>query len=360
MLVHGQRSRIPGTLLAGLLTSALTGCVEPVRVEREWPAMGATANAEVYATTERAALEILDGMQEGVEHVAGSMTLEVEGSELNRLNAEAQSGPYVLTDNDLFRCIRLALDYAKASGGSFDPTLRPLTRLYEKDAEPSDPAVAQALARVGWRDVVTEKEARAVRFRRAGMELDLGGIAHGYAIDVAKRNFALSGSRSGRIRIGHHAYAWRTPPGEEAWRERLSDPRNSSRSLGEVLIESRGIAISGPAESMAARSPVLDSRTGRPTSSNVILAVGVADSGADADAVSTALLAGGTRRAGQFLSETRRVEGILLVQEEGEPYLLVSASLRERFFPSAELESEVQGRIRYLLPPASLKRFEGL
>ena len=365
MLVHGHRSRAPGcgsgrALAIVLLLPVFAACVEPVRLERDWPAMGATASAEVHATTERAALAILDGMQEGGEQVAGSMTLEVEGSELNRLNVEAQSGPYFLEDSDLFRCIRLALDYAKASEGSFDPTLRPLTRLYERDAEPSDAEIAEALERVGWRDVVTEKEARAVRFRKEGMELDLGGIAHGYAIDAAKRNFALSGSRGGRIRIGNHAYAWRTPPGEDAWREKIFDPRDPSRSRGEVLIASRGIAVSGPAESARAGSPVLDSRTGLRASSNVVLAVGFADSGADADAVSTALLAGGSRRAGKFLTDTRRVEGILLVQEEGEPYLLVSASLRERFFPSAELENEVRGRIRYLLPPGSLERFEGL
>ena len=95
---------------------------------------------------------------------------------------------------------------------------------------------------------------------------------------------------------------------------------------------------------------VLDPRSGRPAASDVIVAVAIADSVADAIAVSRALLVGGSGRAGALLSKTRRVEALLLVGSESRPYFIASASLRGRL----ELAGDAAGDLRFLLPPAKL------
>jgi len=317
--------------------------------------MGGTVHAEVWATTERAVLEILDRMQAGVATAESTLTLEDEGSELRRLNVESRDGAYFIQNRDLYRCIRLALDYAKASEGVFDPTLRPLTRLYERDGDPADEAVEAALERVGWERVILEREALAVRFRGSGMELDLSGIAPGYALDIAARSFALPGSRAGLLRFGAHLYVWGVPPGQDSLRISVPDPRDPARSLGELRVKTRGIAASARVDR---RGPLLDPATGRPTTSNVLVAMALADSAADADVIGTALLVGGSLRAGALLSKTHRVEALLLVDEEGrDPYLLASGSLRGRFEPSAALLREAPAGIRFLLPPAQIAGF---
>lgn len=348
--MHANRRLL---LAAPLLAAA---CAEPAHVEREWTAFGATARAEVYATTAGAAEEIVDHVVAGVASVEGAMSTDVAASELNRLNARAASEAYHTDNRDLYRCIRLALDYAKASGGTYDPTLRPLTRLYEGRNAPDAAAIEAALADVGWREVVTEREAVAVRFRREGTALDLRGIVSGYALDVAARNFALVGSRSGLLRLGDHAYAWRSPPGAEHTRVALADPRDRAHSLGDLLLYSRGVAVAGPSVPPQGGVPLLDPATGRPAASDVVVAVAVADSAADADAVATALLVGGAQRGGKLLSETRRVEAVLLVRGPDGSRLLASVSLQERFEPSPELLRETGGEVRYLLPPPALQR----
>ena len=101
---------------------------------------------------------------------------------------------------------------------------------------------------------------------------------------------------------------------------------------------------------------VLDPRSGKPASSDVVVAVAIADSAADAIAISRALLVGGLSRAGLMLSEkTRRVEAVLVVAGDGEPYVLASASLRDRVELSAALAAEAPGGLRFLLPPAELE-----
>jgi len=69
-----------------------------------------------------------------------------------------------------------------------------------------------------------------------------------------------------------------------------------------------------------------------------------AEGAADAAPLAQALAVGGTMGAGALQGKTYRVEAILLVDGEGEPYVLASASLRE-----------IDGRVRYILPPQTIE-----
>ena len=328
------------------------GCAEPVVVERDWTAMDQPAHAQVYMVSEADAEAALDEMQNAIERFEALLDADGEDSELRRLNREASGGYYEVRSDDLYRCLRLALDYAKLSHGAFDPTIGPLSRLYSRQSMrlPTPTEIDLTLERVGWDRVVAAPEARSFHFRRDRMELDLGGLTKGFALDVAARVFARPGSRGGLLRLGNNIYAWREPPGGESWTVELPDPRSPGRLLGRVRTANRGIAISGHPES--GRPRIWDARTGRPSASNLLAAVALADSAAEADALSTALFVAGSTRGADLLARTRRTEAILVVHGDGSPYVLVSTSLTGLFELSPELEREVDGRVRYLLPPS--------
>jgi len=111
---------------------------------------------------------------------------------------------------------------ARETGGSFDPTLGPLTRLWRESrrtqALPEPEVLASARAACGWEKAEWNSEAGTVRFKVAGMQLDLGGIAKGFAADkmfevMAKRGFKRSFiAAGGDLRLGD------PPPGKAAWR----------------------------------------------------------------------------------------------------------------------------------------------
>ena len=86
----------------------------------------------------------------------------------------------------------------------------------------------------------------------------------------------------------------------------------------------------------------------------MIVAVAIADSVADAVAVSRALLVGGSSRAGALLSKTRRVESLLVVRSGPELRVIASASLRGRLELLGELVAEPADGPRFLLPPSKL------
>jgi thiamine biosynthesis lipoprotein len=322
--------------------------------------MGTEARAELHMTAERDLEPALAELRAAVA-VVGAMTDRDEPSSLlSQLNRGAADGYHEIRDHDFYRCVLLALDYADASNGAFDPTVGQLTRLYAStpDGFPRGGSLEVALRHVGWDKVVVAPEARALHFRDPEMLLDLGGVDRGFALDMAARVFARPGARAGLLRLGGNLYAWGRPPGEETWRVAVPDPREMERTLLEVRLTNRGVSVTGKSGTGVAAAhrpaPILDPATGLPAVSDLIAAVAIADSAADADALSTAFYVLGLHKVGEFLERTQRVEAILVVAGEAGPYLLVSKSLEDRLELSAGLAAEIDGRVRYVLPPQSI------
>jgi thiamine biosynthesis lipoprotein len=347
------------------LALILLSCSEPAHRESSWEAMGSTAEAIVYTRAEHDADTSIEHIRRKIDEAASMLDPDSETGALGQLNRTASDEFYRVKRVDLFACIKLALDYGKESGGAYDPTVGVLRRLYTTRLAASNPPrpleIDVALTRVGWEKVTVEPEAPAVRFRAPGLLLDLGTVGQGCAVDWASRAFARSGSLGGLIRIGGVYRAWESPAGQEAWHVRLSDPRSEGRPLLTLTASNRGLAVCGQPEvgeestgADLARVPVLDPRTGQAVASDLLAVVTTADSSADAAALCQAMFVSGSLEGPDIFSRMLRTEAALLVRADGgTPYLVASASLRGRLELSAELEAEIGGDVRYLLPPDS-------
>jgi FAD:protein FMN transferase len=347
--------------LAALLV--ITACIEPGRVERRWPVMGTYALAELHTATQGGVDELLEEIRLAFEQVDATMSNWKPDSELSILNREAAQGSYEVQDPDLYRVLKVSLEYARETRGAFDPTVGPLMQLYgfrpRNPRVPSEAEIVETLERVGWRKAELIPAVHAIRFLAPGMEIDLGGIAKGFALDVAARAFARPGVRAGLIGIGGSLYAWNAPPGEDAWRVGVQDPSEGSSIIATLKLRGRAVATSGNYENFFTEGGrtyghLMDARTGRPAETDILAVTVVADSGMDADAVSTALYVGGSQRAADLLAVSHRLEAVMLVETQDGPTLLVSGSLRDRLEVTPEFRERIGGRIRYLLPPAQL------
>jgi len=349
------------SLLSAVLAFALlfTGCMEPTARESRWNILGdrAEVRVELFTGTEEEADRAIEEMRRAIGEVEENMLSGRDAGSLGLLNRKAAEAYWAVEDRDLYRCTLLALDYARASDGAFDPTVGALLNLYDahSPAKPSARALELALERVGWQQVAIADEARSILFRRPGMHLDLGGVAKGFALDAAARAFTRPGSLAGLLQIGGNFYAWREPPGQESWSIALPDPRFPGRTLLELQVRNRGIAVSGHGPPGLRHRMILDPESGLPAGGDLLAAVAIADSAADADALATALFVSGSMRGAELLSKMNRAEALLLVSgNDGSSYILASVSLQGRLTLSAELMAETAGDIRYLLPPDAL------
>jgi thiamine biosynthesis lipoprotein len=317
--------RLPLAALGFALAVLATSCGGPVHVNEPTAALGVDGSIELHTGSGSAARRTVDEIGSAFTRAAGILTLEPR-SELVVLNREAAAAPYGVRDADLYRCVRIALEWARATDGAFDPTV--------------------GTPGVGWREVSLYPEAQALRFKVEGLQLDLGGIAEGYALDMAARSFARSGVRSALLGLGGVRYAWRAPAGRDHWTVPLIDPAYPDRLLGSVDVEHRGVGFAG------SLTPLLEpeSPVGSPES-DVLAAVAIADTGAASAAIARALVVMGSGRAGALLERTRRVEVLLLVRGARGDSLVASASLEGRLAVEPDLLARVGGAVRHLLPP---------
>lgn len=345
--------------VAWLILTGLAGCGEPVRQDRDWTALGRRALADVHARSESVADGTLDGIARAMERAEAAVSGD-PGSLLVEVNRRAPRGVRV-EDADFYRLVRRSLAWARATDGAFDPTVGAITRLYAEAGEggrPDPEELSRALGRVGWTRVETVPDLYTLRFRDPALTLDLSGVAEGWAVDLAARSFARVGCLAGIVRLGSTVYVWGSPP--EASPRAVSLPGPEDPAV-DVEVTNRAVSTCSGSDRLwtpggYVRVPVVDPSTGAPAEPGVRWAAAVADSAAQADAVSGALWVGGARRAGSFLRRLHRVEAAMLVREASGPVLLMSASLKSRSKLRPELGAARGVKVRYLLPP---RRLEG-
>jgi thiamine biosynthesis lipoprotein len=186
-------------------------------------------------------------------------------------------------------------------------------------AEPD--AVREALECVGVRRLELDPEARTVRFAREGMQVHLGAIGKGFAVDHVVAELQRLGVESALVHGGTSTvYGLGAPPGQDGWYVGLRHPSDPDQRLGAVRLRDRALSTSGDYEQFfevdgRRYSHILDPRTGFPAQGTRSATV-VAASATDTDALSTAafvLGAEGARRLGETYPEL----GVILVPDPG-------------------------------------------
>jgi thiamine biosynthesis lipoprotein len=272
-------------------------------------------------------------------------------SEIGRINAAAGQET-VSVGHETFHVLAEAQRIGEMSGGAFDVTTHPLTRLWRAATGtgrlPSRREIDVAVSSVGFDRLSLDPRSRSVQLRDHGMGLDLGGIAKGYAVDLAAEALAQGGVGGGLVNGGGDLRVVGSAPQGGAWRIGIRHPLVPSALLVSVLAQDEGIATSGNYFNFfevggTRYGHLLHPRTGRPADAPLSATV-IATSTMQADGLATAaMIRGGEALA--FIRQSAKVEGIVvrpLLRRTGELLVQITPGLRgrvERLHPSAVIES---------------------
>ena len=258
---------------------------------------------------------------------------ESQISELNRTGGDA----WVRVDPKLFHVIASAQDYSRLSQGAFDVTAGPLVRLWgffdKRGRLPSPEEEAEVRGRVGYRHLHLDPARTAVRFDRQGMEIDLGGIAKGYALDRAVDALRAEGVKQAVVNAGGNLFVLGGPASLA-----LSNPINRDGLLCRIEVRDEAVSTSGASENFFAEDGVryghiFDPRAGRPVSNGLLSVTVVAPTGISSDALSTATFVLG-RVEGMAMIERLEDVGAIFVSESADALtgieILISSRLRGR------------------------------
>jgi len=263
--------------------------------------------------------EAAEAAFEEIDRLDRQMSNYSENSELTYINRNAARED-VIVEKGLFDLLKLSLDYNRATAGAFDITVGPLMRAWgffnDNGRVPDANELVSVVARVGSKHVKLNQQARTIRFDREGVELDLGGIAKGYAVDRAAAILRESGVTSALISSGSSSIcAIGAPPKQAAWRVQVSDPTDRSKTLTTVELKDESISTSGCHEKTFKAGGktychIMDPRTGHPIE-GMLGATIITPLGVEAEALSKAAMLNGIEWTKQFAKKRADVRAIL-------------------------------------------------
>jgi thiamine biosynthesis lipoprotein len=303
-----------------------------VRHEESRVSMACTYTIVLYGRDRERLRRIASEALDEVDRIDRLMSHYRAESPLSRLNREGAGGP-VAVDPELYDFIDACMRYSRSSAGAFDITVGPLMKAWGffrgEGRRPSRAELEAARAVVGYRHLILDARARTIAFDRKGVELDLGGIAKGYAVDRAVEILKSHGITSALLSSGGSTiYALGAPPGRKGWEVEVRDPADPRRTAFEVSLKDRALSVSGGDEKFfevdgVRYSHILDPRTGRPVQ-GVLLVVVEAASGLEGDALDNVFYVQGVEASRAALKDHRGVKVHFFLPAAGKPWRLIS------------------------------------
>jgi thiamine biosynthesis lipoprotein len=263
----------------------------------------------VFPATTPDAIAAASAALDDIDRLEDQLTVYRDTSEVSRINLLAAATP-VPVEERLFELFQAALRLSSETGGAFDMAAGALVKAWgffrgPKRVPPAD-ELASVLERVGSRHVVLDREHRTIAFRRPGLELNLGAIGKGYALDRAAELLREDWNVSSALLHGGRSsvYAIGAPRGDSAWLVAIAHPRRPGEQIGTVRLRDAALGTSGATiqyfEAGGRRfGHILDPRSGWPAESQACVSA-IAPTAAEADALSTAFFILGPEQTRQY------------------------------------------------------------
>ena len=304
--------------------------------------MGTSIEVEAYGGTDAIRRTAIDEAFKAFIEIDRLMSNYRDDSELSLINRGAAHGPIRVSD-PMLAVLAAAQRVSAASHGAFDITVGPLLRLWgfhdKKPHLPTDSELAAVRPLVDYRHVQVDEAAHSVRFARSGVELDLGGIAKGFAVEVAA-NTLRQRALAGFIDAGGNQYLLGTPPGKHTWTVGIKDPDHPTRLLGVVDTTETSVSTSADYATFVEINGrkfghVLDPRTLYPSDAALSVTI-LSRDGTMADAMSKAVFILGPSAGLTLVDSFPGMSAVIAYRRpDGTVALAISPRLRPVFHPIA-------------------------
>lgn len=300
-----------------LIVAALVFLWNQTRVLQEEPftstsfAMGTYVQQTVYGESgEQAAQEANSAVQE----LENRISWRVESSDVARLNAAAGTD-WIDIAPETAVILQDALDVAERSNGAFDPTILPISSLWDFGGEnqhfPGDTELQRFLPFVDYRNVRVDAEQSKASIKIRGAAIDLGAIGKGAACDQMVRAYQEAGAKAGVAAVGGSIGLYGEKPGGNAWRLAIRAPDSSAEQaveMGTLDLKEGFVSTSGSYEKTFEEDGrtyhhLLDPKTGYPADNGLVSVTVVYQNGAMSDALSTAAFVLGLEQGRALLEE---------------------------------------------------------
>lgn len=269
-------------------------------------------------------------------------------SDISRLNATGADAPVAIS-SETFNLLEISKHYSELSDGAFDVTVGPIIRAWGLDGGtvPKRPLmkeqVAPHLERVGSRHIILS--GNKAFLDQNGVEINLGGIAKGYGVDVCCHQLQGRGIRNVLINLGGNIRCLGYAHDQEPWKIGVRNPFRPKRMLGTLrLSNGQSVATSGNYERFVTinrrrYAHIIDPRTGYPVEGIASVTV-ISPSAVEADALSTALFVQGIKEGLNTLKKADSCDALFVPDKKP-----IEVWVTEGFARQFDADASVSNRI---------------
>lgn len=307
------------------------GVIKMRQIQKTFFALGTANTVTVFdqELSEERIIKVLDHIKMQTlrfDHMFSAFREDSEIAEINR----AAGKKLVTVSKETINVIEKAVEISKDSQGTFDITSGSVLRIWREAKRENRLPCMEELKRtmdlINYKNIVIDHE--KVGLSQIGQELDLGGIAKGYAADVAKQMLLDEGISDGFINFGGSVIAFGSPK-----QIGIQNPfAKTGVSSGTVIVSNQAVVTSGNYERYFEKDGqryhhILDPATGFPSTSGLAGVTLIGDLACELDGLSTAVFVMGLKSGMRLLSQYR-IEGIFM---EGSGATYVTPGLKDKF-----------------------------
>ncbi|GFZ32400.1 FAD:protein FMN transferase [Clostridium zeae] len=265
--------------LSMLLIISMVSCSKKdEKVDKYATKMDTIMHLTAYGPNASKAIDEAFKRVDEIEKIASS---SIDTSDVSKIN-EAAGKEYVKVHPEIVKIIKTSIEYSKISNGAFDITVSPLIKLWgigtDEERVPADSEIKDKLALVGYKNISINEADNSVKLMKAGMAIDLGGVAKGFTADEIVKVFKKYGVNSAIINLGGSSiYTLGEKPDKTLWSVAIQNPRKEKNegNIGIVKLNQGALSTSGDYQRFFIKDGkryhhILDPFTGYPADAGVM------------------------------------------------------------------------------------------
>lgn len=268
-----------------------------------------------------------------IDRLEAQLSVFRDTSEVSLLNARAAHQP-MRVEKNLFELLAFAKKIHDETEGAFDIAVGALIKtwgFYRRAGRvPTQQERDEVCERIGMKYVTLDAAKQTAYFERPGVEINLGSIGKGFALDCAARAANL---QHGLLHGGHSSMLAVSSGREQTWPVGLTDPERPQCRRAFLHLANRGMATSAATHQHFVHEGkklghLLDPRTAWPAE-DILSATVTAPTAAEADALATAFYVLGVDKARAYCETHPEIGAVLIAAESCQKLVVLGCALNE-------------------------------
>ena len=287
--------------------------------------LGTVSEITLYNIKESEANDILKKCGDILLSIDNTMGKTREYSEVSKINENAGK-EYVKVSDETFYVIKNALHFSDISDGVFDITVGPIVDLWgigtDNARVPISKEIEEKLPLVNYKDISLDEKNKSVKLEKENMEIDLGGIAKGYAADKIYEYLKEENVEIAIINLGGNVFTLGEKTKNTPFKVGIQDPTNErGNSIGSINVSDQSVVTSGIYERYIKKDGVIyhhmiDPSTGYPFDNNLSSVTIVSSSSLIGDGLSTTAFGLGVEKGLKLIESIDDTEAIFITKDK--------------------------------------------